>query len=271
MQRLGSNDPDGWVLCTRYGDVDEVSEALGLVEKSVLVPQAGTCSYSVREGSTAVLLTCISSFNTSKGWKYTRDCVNLTTPDCTSANQVLYFNLFLISEEKTRTLGNPVQFLVEIAHFTEPKHVDKYRDCMLHMHQHRFPPSMDNMQPYKTDRAAIKALCCLPQSAAWCLAAQLLHQEVGPVKEFCIVQLLSWCCPEHVDCQSKNTAKVTSIYKAVSGFMQHKPIPCKTLYLYAASALENVLLNGKIARGEKIWRTLGLCLLRSASASFYGN
>ena len=29
MQRLGSNYPDGWVLCTRYGDVDEVSEAVG--------------------------------------------------------------------------------------------------------------------------------------------------------------------------------------------------------------------------------------------------
>ena len=266
MQRLGSNDPDGWVLCTRYGDVDEVSEALGLVEKSVLVPQAGTCSYSVREGSTAVLLTCISSFNTSKGWKYTRDCVNLTTPDCTSANQVLYFNLFLISEEKTRTLGNPVQFLVEIAHFTEPKHVDKYRDCMLHMHQHRFPPSMDNMQPYKTDRAAIKALCCLPQSAAWCLAAA---SRTGTSQRVLSCRAAVLVLPRACGLSKQEYWEV--IYKAVSGFMQHKPIPCKTLYLYAASALENVLLNGKIARGEKIWRTLGLCLLRSASSSFCGN
>ena len=29
MRRLGSNDPCGLVSCTRYGDVDEVSEALG--------------------------------------------------------------------------------------------------------------------------------------------------------------------------------------------------------------------------------------------------
>ena len=31
MLRLGSNDPCGLVSCTRYGDVDEVSEALGPV------------------------------------------------------------------------------------------------------------------------------------------------------------------------------------------------------------------------------------------------
>ena len=29
MVRLGSNDPCGLFSCTRYGDVDEVSEALG--------------------------------------------------------------------------------------------------------------------------------------------------------------------------------------------------------------------------------------------------
>ena len=29
MVRLGCNDPCGLFSCTRYGDVDEVSEALG--------------------------------------------------------------------------------------------------------------------------------------------------------------------------------------------------------------------------------------------------
>ena len=53
VRRLGSNDPGGLVSCTGYGDVDEVSEALGpccqaaAVEQVVLVAQAGTCSYSV--------------------------------------------------------------------------------------------------------------------------------------------------------------------------------------------------------------------------------
>ena len=43
MRRLGSNDPRGLVSCTRYGDVDEVSEALAPagVEPVVRVPQAG--------------------------------------------------------------------------------------------------------------------------------------------------------------------------------------------------------------------------------------
>ena len=43
MRRLGSNDPCGLVSCTRYGDVDEVSEALALagVEPVVRVLQAG--------------------------------------------------------------------------------------------------------------------------------------------------------------------------------------------------------------------------------------
>ena len=52
MRRLGSNDPCGLVSCTRYGDVDEVSEALAPagVEPVVLFSQAGTCSYSVTVG-----------------------------------------------------------------------------------------------------------------------------------------------------------------------------------------------------------------------------
>ena len=49
MRRLGSNDPCGLVSCTRYGDVDEVSEALAPagVEPVVRVPQAGAHILSI--------------------------------------------------------------------------------------------------------------------------------------------------------------------------------------------------------------------------------
>ena len=50
MLRVGSNDPCGLVSCTRYGDVDEVLEALAPagVEQVVWVPQAGAHILSVK-------------------------------------------------------------------------------------------------------------------------------------------------------------------------------------------------------------------------------